>query len=144
MKTNEKSLNNSIKDKHLNSHSHSHYFHICTYTMCKNLTFIINRNTYWGVYVSLFWLVLTCMLIISSVRIILQSLIVILGLGFQTMLGFVYSGDMSAITSITDLSLLVDIFKLADKVLVILHYLKKPYLCFTKILYKLLKSLYLL
>ena len=123
MKTNEKSLNNSIKDKHLNSHSHSHYFHICTYTMCKNLTFIINMNTYWDVYVSL-WLVLICMLIISSVRIILQSLIVILGLGFQTMLGFVYSGDMSAITSITDLSLLVEICLLADKVLVILHYLK--------------------
>ena len=37
-------------------------------------------------------------------------------LGFEAMIKYIYSGDQKIITSIQDLDLLFDLFKLADKV----------------------------
>ena len=41
-------------------------------------------------------------------------------LGFEAMIKYIYSGDEKIITSIQDLDLLFDLFKLADKVMQVL------------------------
>ena len=41
-------------------------------------------------------------------------------LGFEAMIKFIYSEDQKIITSIQDLDLLFDLFKLADKVMLVL------------------------